>query len=94
MSMSTEATEWLEKHRPGRFIADLTRAGAAPERIEVGDVLDDGSILTIRGLLITGGAVWLNARKANAAAYYGWRLIGPERGRCLRTGECLYPMTR
>lgn len=91
-----DANEWLERHRPGRFIGDVVRADPVAEVIGAGDVLDDGSLMTAHGLIVTGGCdVWLCERKAAAAAYYGWRRsLNHGFSRDPSTGELLYPMTR
>ena len=91
-----DANEWMAKHRPGRFIGDVVRGSPVPERIEAGDVLDDGSLMTQNGLIVMGGChVWLTERKAAAAIYYGWRrCLHLPMGRDGTTGELLYPMTR
>lgn len=93
----TDATTWLNAHGFGSSWREgPVRSAPLVEAIEVGDVLDDGSLMTQSGLIVTGGCnVWLCERKAAAAIYYGWR-------RCLNfglardhnSGEILYPMTR
>lgn len=66
-----------------------------PEKIEPGDVLDDGSVMTNIGHLVASGtSVWMTERKARAAAYYGWRLVCGPAGRDGTTGEIIYPMVR
>ena len=40
------------------------------------------------------GCVWLDGRRARAAAYYGWTLAGYETGYDKRTGATLFPMRR
>ena len=91
-----DANEWMAQHRPGRFISDVVRGAPIAERIEAGDVLDDGSLMTQNGLIVTGGChVWLCQRKAAAAFYYGWvRCLTRGLARDGATGEILYPMTR
>lgn len=89
-----DALEWLEKHRASRFIADRGRGVALVEPMTAGDVFDDGSILTISGIVIARGAhVWLNDRKAAAARYYGWKEMG-RWSTCPMTGETLYLLAR
>lgn len=91
-----DANEWLDRHRPGRFVGDRTRGDPLAEKIEAGDVLDDGSLMTQNGLIVVGGChVWLTERKAAAALYYGWRrCLNMGLGRDSNTGEILYSMTR
>ena len=92
--MGCDASEWLTRYREGAFVPDRTRGQTAPEAIGVGDVYEDGSIQTTQGCQMVEGCIWLDERKARAAAYYGWRLAGVETGRDMRTGRTLYPIKR
>ncbi len=70
MTIATNALDWLARY-PQVAAPERTR-GAITEGLEPGDVFDDGSILTADGNVMAEGAIWLCARKAAAAEYYGW----------------------
>lgn len=65
----TDATTWLNAHGFGSSWREgPVRSAPLVEAIEVGDVLDDGSLMTQSGLIVTGGCtVWLCERKAHEA---------------------------
>lgn len=93
--MERDATDWLEKHHPGRFVPDRLRPIPLVEKIGPGDVTDSGSILSAGGFYVAMGTILLTERKADAAAYYGWRrVLGSPLSKDRDTGEILYPMGR
>lgn len=92
-----DATEWLNAHGFGsNWREGPVRPSPIIEKLEPGDVLDDGSMMTQHGLIVVGGCnVWLCQRKAAAALYYGWvRCLNMGLARNRATGEIFYPMTR
>lgn len=91
----TNAMDWLERYGLNDQLPNEPRRSCPlPERVGTGDVYEDGSIRMRDGCSMIHGCVWLDGRRARAAAYYGWTLAGYETGYDKRTGATLFPMRR
>ena len=69
-------TRWDAACQKAHDVEEPQLPYAARERLQVGDVDEDGSILIGGNRLIASGRIWLPEHQATAAAYYGWKSAG------------------
>jgi hypothetical protein len=93
---TSDAQLWLAKHRPAIVAEGPRRSETVVEKIDVGDVLDTGEILSSDGTLYAehGPGIWLSVDQACRAAYYGWERVEGMCSRDPKNGRVLLLMKR